>query len=64
MLLDLQDAGGMLASDQVQFSLLYRKHEKDGLLAKAKQLGVSVIAYSPLAQGMLTGLLLSALCHS
>ena len=51
----LQDAGGMLASDQVQFSLLYRKHEKDGLLAKAKQLGVSVIAYSPLAQGMLTG---------
>lgn len=45
----------MLASDQVQFSLLYRKHEKEGLLAKAKELGVSVIAYSPLAQGMLTG---------
>ena len=54
----------MLASDQVQFSLLYRKHEKDGLLAKAKQLGISVIAYSPLAQGMLTGLHLSAACHS
>ena len=52
----LQDAGGLLASDQVQFSLLYRKHEKSGLLAKAKELGVSVIAYSPLAQGMLTGL--------
>lgn len=45
----------MLASDQVQFSLLYRKHEREGLLAKAKELGVSVIAYSPLAQGMLTG---------
>ena len=45
----------MLASDQIQFSLLYRKHEKDGLLAKAKELGVSVIAYSPLCQGMLTG---------
>ena len=44
-----------LASDQVQFSLLYRKHEKEGLLAKAKELGVSVIAYSPLAQGLLTG---------
>ena len=44
-----------LASDQVQFSLLYRKHEKEGLLAKAKELGVSVIAYSPLSQGLLTG---------
>ena len=54
----------MLASDQVQFSLLYRKHEKDGLLAKAKQLGVSVIAYSPLAQGMLTGLLLPSAIHA
>lgn len=54
----------MLASDQVQFSLLYRKHEKEGLLAKAKELGVSVIAYSPLAQGMLTGLSLLLLCPS
>lgn len=45
----------MLTSDQVQFSLLYRKHEKEGLLAKAKELGVSVIAYSPLSQGLLTG---------
>lgn len=47
--------GGVLTSDQVQFSLLYRKHEKEGLLAKAKELGVSVIAYSPLSQGLLTG---------
>ena len=51
----IQDAGGLLASDQIQYSLLYRKHEKEGLLAKAKELGVSVIAYSPLAQGLLTG---------
>lgn len=51
----MQDAGGLLASDQIQYSLLYRKHEKEGLLAKAKELGVSVIAYSPLAQGLLTG---------
>ena len=50
-----QDSGVPLASDQVQFSLLYRKHEKEGLLAKAKELGVSVIAYSPLSQGLLTG---------
>ena len=51
----MQDSGVPLASDQVQFSLLYRKHEKEGLLAKAKELGVSVIAYSPLSQGLLTG---------
>ncbi len=51
----VQDSGVPLASDQVQFSLLYRKHEKEGLLAKAKELGVSVIAYSPLSQGLLTG---------
>ena len=51
----MQDSGVPLASDQVQFSLLYRKHEKEGLLAKAKKLGVSVIAYSPLSQGLLTG---------
>ena len=54
-MLRMQDSGVPLASDQVQFSLLYRKHEKEGLLAKAKELGVSVIAYSPLAQGLLTG---------
>lgn len=51
----MQESGVPLASDQVQFSLLYRKHEKDGLLKKAKELGVSVIAYSPLTQGLLTG---------
>lgn len=55
VMLCMQDSGVPLASDQVQFSLLYRKHEKEGLLAKAKELGVSVIAYSPLAQGLLTG---------
>ncbi len=55
LMLCMQDSGVPLASDQVQFSLLYRKHEKEGLLAKAKELGVSVIAYSPLAQGLLTG---------
>jgi len=51
----MAESGVPLASDQVQFSLLYRKHEKEGLLKKAKELGVSVIAYSPLTQGLLTG---------
>lgn len=55
---DLQEQGVPLASDQIQFSLLYRKHEKEGLLKTAKQLGVSVIGYSPLSQGLLTGKLL------
>ncbi|KAK9831705.1 hypothetical protein WJX74_006595 [Apatococcus lobatus] len=49
------EQGVPLASDQIQFSLLYRKHEKEGLLRTAKQLGVSVIGYSPLSQGLLTG---------
>ena len=56
---DLQEQGVPLASDQIQFSLLYRKHEKEGLLKTAKQLGVSVIGYSPLSQGLLTGELLA-----
>lgn len=47
-----------LASNQVQYSLLYRRFEKDGMLAAAKELGVSIIAYSPLAQGLLTGIAL------
>lgn len=57
----MQESGVPLASDQVQFSLLYRRHEKEGLLKKAKELGVSVIAYSPLTQGLLTGESLTAL---
>ena len=51
----MQGNGVRLASNQVQFSLLYRKFEKNGMLEAAKQMGVSVIAYSPLAQGLLSG---------
>ena len=50
-----QGNGVRMASNQVQYSLLYRKFEKNGMLAAAKELGVSVIAYSPLAQGLLSG---------
>ena len=46
-----------MATNQVQFSLLYRKFEKNGLLAAAKEMGISIIAYSPLAQGLLSGAL-------
>lgn len=44
-----------LASNQVHYSLLNRKAEKNGLLARCKELGIRLIAYSPLEQGLLTG---------
>jgi aryl-alcohol dehydrogenase-like predicted oxidoreductase len=44
-----------LASNQVRFNLLHRELEKNGVLAAAKELDISLIAYSPLAQGLLTG---------
>jgi len=44
-----------LASNQVRFSLLDRRIESNGILAAAKKLGITIIAYSPLAQGVLTG---------
>lgn len=44
-----------LASNQVEYSLWQRKPETSGLLHVCRQLGVTVIAYSPLAQGLLTG---------
>jgi aryl-alcohol dehydrogenase-like predicted oxidoreductase len=47
--------GLRLASNQVDYSLLNRKVEQDGLLALCQRLGITLIAYSPLAQGMLTG---------
>ena len=47
--------GVPLASNQVNYSLLQRKPETNGLLALCKQLNVTLIASSPLAQGLLTG---------
>ena len=47
--------GMPLASNQVEYSLLHRNIEKNGLLARAQELGIRVIAYSPLAMGLLTG---------
>lgn len=53
---DLLAARGVpLAVNQVQYSLLNRQIETNGILAKAKELGVTILAYSPLAQGLLTG---------
>jgi aryl-alcohol dehydrogenase-like predicted oxidoreductase len=47
--------GVTLASNQVEYHLLDRTVEKNGLMAQCKDLGVTLIAYSPLAQGVLTG---------
>jgi aryl-alcohol dehydrogenase-like predicted oxidoreductase len=44
-----------LASNQVHYSLLNKSAEKNGLLARCKELGIRFIAYSPLEQGLLTG---------
>jgi aryl-alcohol dehydrogenase-like predicted oxidoreductase len=44
-----------LASNQVEYSLLNRKVEKDGLLKLCQDLGVVLMAYSPLAMGILSG---------
>ena len=51
----LADLGVPLATNQVQYSLAYRKPEDSGLLELCRELGVTIIAYSPLAQGLLTG---------
>jgi aryl-alcohol dehydrogenase-like predicted oxidoreductase len=51
----VQARGVPLASNQVQFSILYRAPERNGVLAACKELGVTLIAYSPMAQGLLTG---------
>jgi aryl-alcohol dehydrogenase-like predicted oxidoreductase len=47
--------GVRLASNQVHYSLLNRAPETNGVLETARDLGVNLIAYSPLAQGLLTG---------
>jgi aryl-alcohol dehydrogenase-like predicted oxidoreductase len=51
----LSKRGVLLASNQVEFHLLNRRVEHKGLLKLCHELGVTLIAYSPLAKGMLTG---------
>ncbi|HWQ47329.1 MAG TPA: aldo/keto reductase [Longilinea sp.] len=47
--------GIRLASNQVEYHLLDRRVEKNGLLKKCHEQGVALISYSPLASGVLTG---------
>jgi aryl-alcohol dehydrogenase-like predicted oxidoreductase len=51
----LKQRGVTLASNQVEFNLLNRSVEQNGLLSLCLEMGVTLLAYSPLAQGLLTG---------
>ncbi len=51
----LAKQGIPLASIQVRYSLLDRTIEKNNIMKTAQDLGMSVIAWSPLEQGLLTG---------
>ena len=44
-----------LATNQIQYSLLHRTPEMNGVKEACDELGVKILAYSPLAQGCLTG---------
>jgi len=44
-----------LASNQVEYSLLHRQPEVNGVLDACRELGVTLMAYQPLASGALTG---------
>lgn len=51
----LAKRGLPLASNQVQYSLTNRRIERNGILDMAKEMGVTIIAWSPLGSGLLTG---------
>jgi aryl-alcohol dehydrogenase-like predicted oxidoreductase len=51
----LEKRGLPLAVNQVEYSLLVRNIESSGVLETAKELGVTIVAWGPLASGLLTG---------
>ena len=53
--LDHLKAYGRIDSDQEKFSLLDREIEKNGMRPWCREHNVAVLAYSPLANGLLTG---------
>lgn len=50
----LEKRGIPLAVNQVQYSLLHRNIETNGVLDVAKELGITIVAWSPLARGILS----------
>ncbi|ORX90770.1 putative oxidoreductase, partial [Basidiobolus meristosporus CBS 931.73] len=51
----LKKRGIQLATNQIEFSLLRRYPETSGLIRACQEMGVEVLAYSPLGMGRLTG---------
>ena len=51
----LRQSGLRLVSNQVKYNLLDRRIERNGIMETAKELGVAIIAFSPLEQGILSG---------
>jgi aryl-alcohol dehydrogenase-like predicted oxidoreductase len=51
----LENRGIPLASNQVNYNLLKRKIERNGVLDAAKELGITIICWGPLHSGLLTG---------
>lgn len=53
---DALDKRGLpLALNQVRYSLIHREIETDGTLETARELGVTIVAYTPLGSGILSG---------
>lgn len=50
-----ESRGACLASNQVQYSLLYREPERTGVMEACKENGTTLVAYSPICQGLLSG---------
>lgn len=51
----LAERGLPLAVNQVQYSLIDRKIESNGVLQAARDLGITIVAWSPLGSGLLSG---------
>lgn len=51
----LAKRGIPLAANQVQYSLLRRDIETNGVLETARELGITIVAWGPLDSGLLTG---------
>ena len=51
----LAKRGIPLASNQVEYSLVHRQPETNGVLDACRELGITLIAYTPLGGGALTG---------
>lgn len=51
----LEEKGLVLASNQVNYSLIKRNIESNGVLDAAKELGITIISWSPLQSGILSG---------